>query len=271
MKKDRWNKPFRKIVNFGESHTAGASATRLEWGWAPLLKQMIDRFQYDPVVLINNGLGADVLSKDCPVYEEYQGVRPIGIERYRKHIIEQDPDLVIISFGYNDMRGGTPLPSFVRDLETVVSDIKNEADCLIVLLDTYFLPEKGFQNPTGGTIVGRRWHNANPAIKKEYDTALREIAKKFDLLFVPVSHAQGFAEWGLADPSGEGDIHANDLGHTLIANKIFEVLATNCSCLAKKALDERQRVGKSPWRYGEQTQEGRIIRDFYPESDAFKG
>ena len=29
-------------------------------------------------------------------------------------------------------------------------------------------------------------------------------------------------------------VHANDLGHRIVANRIFEVLAQHCSCLAKK-------------------------------------
>ena len=58
---------------------------------------------------------------------------------------------------------------------------------------------------------------------------LQRTADKLDLLYAEVSAAQGGAEWMICSPSGEGDLHANDLGHRVIANKIFEVLANNCS------------------------------------------
>jgi len=64
----------------------------------------------------------------------------------------------------------------------------------------------------------------------------------------------------------EGDIHVHDLGHRIIANRIFEVLAANCSCIAQKALEDRRRAGKSPWRYGLEGRENALVRDFYPDS-----
>ena len=90
MKRDYRSIPFKKMITLGESHTSGISATRREWGWAPLLKDLIDQFQKEPVALKNHGIGGDILSKDCPVYKDsYQGKRPIAIERYQKHVIEE--------------------------------------------------------------------------------------------------------------------------------------------------------------------------------------
>ena len=59
----------------------------------------------------------------------------------------------------------------------------------------------------------------------------------------------GEAEWLICSPSGVGDTHANDLGHQIVANRVFEVLAVTCSALARKALSDREKVGKSPWRH----------------------
>ncbi len=125
MKRDYWSKPFRKLVTLGESHTAGISATRRERGWAAVLKTLIDEFQERPVAFVNQGLGADILSPACPMYAEYRSWRPIGLERYRKHVIAERPDLVIVSYGYNDMRGGTPVAAFARDLHAMVTDLKH--------------------------------------------------------------------------------------------------------------------------------------------------
>ena len=274
MKRDHCSKPFRKLVAFGESHTVGISATRREWGWAPILKSLIDRFQEKPVAFVNNGIGADVLSRKCPMYGDYKGKRPIGIERYSKHVIDEKPDLVAISYGLNDFRAGTPLAAFEGDLSSMVADIKKRTRSVIVLLDTYFIPGEGFNHKTGGTEVGRAWHFGNKRIQLRYNNAIQQVAKTNDVLFAPISEAQGDAEWMVCTPSGNGDIHANDLGHRVIANRVFEVLANNCSGLSKKALEDRRQTGKSPWRYepwkkgADCRLEDKLKRDFYPDFPA---
>jgi len=274
MKRDFSSKPFKKLVALGESHTVGISASRKELGWAPILKDLIDQFQEKPVTFVNHGIGADVLSKKCPMYRDYQGERPIGIERYRKHVIDEKPDLVVISYGLNDFRAGTPLAAFERDLSTMVADIQKPPRSVIVLLDTYFIPGKGFDHKTGGTEVGRAWHYGNKTIQLRFNKAIKRVAKRHDVLFAPISEAQGDAEWMVCTPSGNGDIHANDLGHRVIGNKVFEVLANNCSGISKKALKDRKQAGKSLWRFdlwkpgADCRWEDKLKRDFYPDFPA---
>jgi lysophospholipase L1-like esterase len=274
MKRDRYSKPFKKMVTLGESHTSGIAATRREWGWAPLVKSLIDQFQEKPVTLLNHGIGGDILSSKCPIYQEFRGRRPSGLERYEKHVIEQKPDLVIISYGYNDMRGGTPAAAFERDLNTMVGDIRKRTKAVIVLLSTYYCPEAGLRQLTGGTEDGSNWGRGGLRVQARFHQILRRAAGTHDLLYADVYDAQGGAEWMICTPSGKGDIHANDLGHRVIANKIFEVLAANCSGLSLKALKDRRRVGKSPWRYepwkpGASCRwEDKLVRDFYPEIPA---
>jgi lysophospholipase L1-like esterase len=254
------------MVTLGESHTAGASATRRDRCWANLLKALIDGSQHSPVTLVNRGLGADIVSKKCPAYKpKYEGQRPIGMERYRKHVIEEDPDLVIISYGYNDMRGGTPLDAFLQDMQTVVDDIKKETRSVMVLLDTYYIPKGGFAGHGGSPEPGESWDHASPEGQALFNQAIAELARKGDTLFASIFDAMGCAEWAISDPSGKGDIHANDLGHRLVANRVFEVLATNCSCLSTLALEQRSRVGKSPWRHVDGALEPQLVRDFFPQ------
>ena len=266
MKTDWWSNPFKRMVTFGESHTVGISATKREYGWASVLKELIDLFQHEPVRLINRGLGADIISRQCPLFQEYKGKRPIGIERYRKHVIEENPDLVIISYGYNDMRAGTPEKAFRADMQTVITDIKNETQSLVVLMDTYFIPGKGYSNGTGGTIAGSNWDRGSKEMQGLYNQTIRDLAGANDLLFASVYEVQEEATWTFCTPSGEGDIHANDLGHRLIAHRVFEVIAANCSCVSIKAQEERERIGKSPWRRGPDSLEAQLIKDFYPDS-----
>jgi lysophospholipase L1-like esterase len=272
MKRDYQPTPFRRMVVFGESHTVGIAATKLEFGWPARLKELIDRFQEVPVDLVNRGIGADVVSKACPIYREYAGRRPIAIERYRKHVIEESPDLVVISFGYNDMRAGTPLKAFVPDMDRIVGDIRSETESVVVLLDLYFIPGLGYEDMTGGTIDGSAWNRGSKEAHDAYNAAIVDLAAKHDTVLAPVYDSMGAAEWLFCAPSGEGDIHANDLGHQVVANCVFEALATHCSALARKSLADRERIGKSPWRHepGSATDplspETRLKADFYPEA-----
>ncbi|MGH8021064.1 MAG: SGNH/GDSL hydrolase family protein [Opitutaceae bacterium] len=204
MKKDYWSKPFRKMVTLGESHTAGISATRRDWGWAAVLKTLIDQFQERPIAFVNQGLGADILSPSCPIYQEFRTWRPIGLERYKKHLIAERPDLAIVSYGYNDMRGGTPVTAFERDLRTMVVDLKRRIRGVIVLLDTYFMPDGGYAHATGGTEAGRSWNHGSPGVQKPFNRAIRRIAEEHDVLFAEISAAQGGTEWLICTPSGKG-------------------------------------------------------------------
>ena len=262
---DRRNEPIRRLVTFGESHTVGISATRPEDGWASILTLLIDRFQDEPVQLVNRGIGADVLSKACPIYEEYRGRRPIGIERYQRHVIDEQPDLVVISFGYNDVRAGTPIDAFEVDLRTMIGDIQ-KTDALILLMDTYAIPGAGHAGRTGGTVAGSAWDKGTPESQGAYNRMLADVATSMGLVFARVFESQDGAPWTFCNPDGIGDIHANDLGHRLIAHRVFEALATQCSFLSIKPQRDREQAGKSLWRYGENSREAVLIADFYPDS-----
>ena len=264
--RDRWTNPFQKMVTFGESHTVGIAASKQNKGWPYRLKTLIDTFQETPVTLVNRGLGADILSTQSPIYTSYENKRPIGIERYQKHVIDLQPDLAIISYGYNDLRSGTPLQAFNKDFQRILTDLQQKTNSLIVLLTTYYIPGKGFRNQTGGTITGEVWNRGTPEIQHSYNQALKSLAKENNCLLADVYETQKGADWTFCSPSGEEDIHANDLGHQLIANTIFETLAQHCSGLSITALKERERVGKSPWRNGPDSLEASLIRDFYPDS-----
>ncbi|MBT3602365.1 MAG: SGNH/GDSL hydrolase family protein [Candidatus Latescibacteria bacterium] len=142
----------------------------------------------------------------------------------------------------------------------------NKTNSLIVLLNTYFIPGKGYRNQTGGTLAGEVWNRGTSEIQLRYNQAIQKTAQKNGCLLADVHEAQKDANWTFCSPSGEEDIHANDLGHQLIANKIFETLATQCSCLSIKSLRDREETGKSPWRNGPRSLEASLIRDFYPDS-----
>ena len=230
-KRDYWSKPFRVAVALGESTTAGGTATGRELTWVSLLANLINEAQLEPVRMINSGIGANVISRRSPEYES--SGKPSAMERYRKHVLEHRPDLVFVSYGLNDARGGTPLAQFLEDVRSVVTDIKDKTGALLVILNAYFVT--GFDRYIP-------YNKANIATLMGYNAALKRLAEETDSLHADVFAAEGMAPW-MIDPDG---VHPNNLGHRVIANRVFEVLAQNCSGLSLKAFELRKNF--KPWR-----------------------
>ncbi len=113
-KRDYCSKPFKIGVALGESTTAGGTRPSRELTWVSRLADMINESQLEPMQMINSGIGANLISRRSPSYE--QSGKPSALERYQKHVIDHHPDLVLISYGLNDARGGTPLAQFLEDL-----------------------------------------------------------------------------------------------------------------------------------------------------------
>lgn len=224
-KRDYSSKPFKVGVALGESTTAGGSATTRELTWVTRLAELINESQLIPVQMINSGIGANVISSRSPSYE--QSGQPSAMERYQKHVIDQRPDLVLISYGLNDARGGTPLAQFLDDLRHVTLDIKEQTGAVIVLVNAYFMT--GFDRYLP-------YDQANIATFLGFNAGIQRLAEECDVLYADVFAAEGMATW-MIDPDG---VHANNLGHRVIANRVFEVLAQNCSGLAEKAFELRK-------------------------------
>ena len=224
-KRDYCSRPFRVMVALGESTSAGGSATSRELTWVARLADLINQCQLEPVRSINSGIGGNVISPRSPSYE--QSGKPSAIERVRQHVIAHHPDLVTISYGLNDARGGTPLAQFLEDLKRLIEEIRRDTHAVIVLLNAYFMI--GFDRYFP-------YNQGNLATFMGYNAGIRRIAEECDVLYGDVFAAEGMAEW-VIDPDG---VHANNLGHLLIGNRIFEVLAQNCSCLSQQAFELRK-------------------------------
>ena len=223
VKKDWWSQEFRKLVTLGESTTAGGWSTTPERCWASLLAELINDFQSRPVKLFNGGIGANVISTRSPGYP-YSG-KPAATERLGKHVIEQHPDLVVISYGLNDARSGTPLELFREELVTIVRRVRQELQPLITLMGPYYM--------TDFTLGGEHWSHADLPLFYRFNEVVSQVAREQQCLFANILAANGGTDW-MVHYDG---CHANDLGHRIIANRIFEVLAQNCSCLAKRTKD----------------------------------
>lgn len=230
-KRDYRDQPFKIGVAIGESTTAGGTATSRDLTWVSRLTELINESQLEPIKMINSGIGANLISSRSPSFE--QSGKPSAAERYRKHVLDFAPDLVMISYGLNDARGGTPLAQFLEDLKHVTLDIKEKTRAVVVLVNAYFMT--GFDQYLP-------YNQANVATFMGYNSGIKRLAEECDVLYADVFAAQDMAAW-MVDPDG---VHANNLGHRVIANRIFEVLAQNCSGLSQKAFELRKNFKQ--WR-----------------------
>ncbi|NJD02390.1 MAG: SGNH/GDSL hydrolase family protein [Ruminiclostridium sp.] len=233
MKKDYCKEPFKYMVAIGDSITMGASATKREYCWVYRLAELISEFQENEIEFFNAGIGGNLISRRSYAYNDKDSGKPSGLERFRRDVICRKPDLIVISYGLNDLRCGTPIDIFLEDFDIMVKEIQKETKAIIVVVNTYFI--------TGYKDYPEVWGQADIESTHIYNSLLQDYSKANGLLYADVYSAQGEANWVVA---GDG-VHPNNLGHLLIANKVFEVIASNCSCLSVKAYKEA--VGYSGW------------------------
>jgi len=231
-KRDWWNKEFGMLVTLGESTTAGGWASYRERSWAHQLARIINEFQRIPVQLVNVGIGANVISTRSPSYE-HSG-KPAALERLEPHVVHHQPDLLVVSYGLNDARGGTPLDLFADEMRTLIDRVREKIQPLIVLLGPYFM--------TGFDQFGPNWNHASLEIFHQFNQTTAVVATEKDCLFVDLLSAYNNTSWMVHHDT----VHANDLGHRVVANQIFAVLAANCSGLAQETQQLEQRIPR--WR-----------------------
>ena len=218
-KKRDWSKnEFRKMVTLGESTTAGGWSTSRKRCWVSVLGDLINDFQRQKMEVFNAGIGANVISKDSPCYP-HSG-KPAADERLGKHVFDQKPDLLIISYGLNDARGGTPLGFFKEAMTKIVREVRKKIDPVIVIPGPYYMNDFG--------AGGKAWTNADLSLFEKFNRGVAQVAKREKCLYVDLLSSYNKTDWFIHYDG----VHANDVGHRVVAHKIFEVLAQNCSGIA---------------------------------------
>lgn len=225
--------PFRRMVVLGDSIAYGMCASRHENEWPQVAAGLLRHFQEGDLEVLNRGLPAEVISPRAPGYGE--SCQPSLIERYRRHCIELQPDLVIIAEGLNDMRSGMAIQEYVADLTQIVSDIRRETGALVVLVGIY---HQVFGAGANDPVALPTWTKWTPDIAVLYNNAVRQVAKATGALFVDAQAAMGGADWTLNPDC----CHPNDLGHVLVGNAVFQAIATHCPALGEKTLAEVDRL-----------------------------
>ena len=255
MKRDWWSEEFRTLITLGESITAGGWASCRERCWPQVLSHMINEVQRLPLQLVNVGIGANMIAKRSP--GSRYGSRPAAAERLEKHVLNNSangapvvPDLLVIAYGMNDAAGGTPVPQFVEDLSGIIDRVREKFKLLIVLAGPYFAVDFKIGGPGLDYASLKSYH--------KFNDATRELANKKECLFADLLAAFDNAPW-MVHRDG---IHSNDLGHRVVANHIFNLLAANCSGLAKETKAVEEHI--LPWR------DEAILQDLTETADPFE-
>ena len=225
-KRDYWNREFRRLVILGESTVEGG-------GWLPaasdrysdVLVRLINHVQSQPIEYHNAGIGASVISPNSPGYDA--SAKPSAMERYESEVIARKPDLFVMAYGLNDMRAGMDPQAFARDLDALTSHVRRAVGELTILfVNVYHMSRYDWYPP---------FDRGSVEATQIYNGVIHNVAEKVDGLVADVWGAQGMADW-LVHPDS---VHANRVGNIVIANRIFETLANNCSglCLATREAD----------------------------------
>ena len=234
--KDMRSEPIRRLVTLGDSITWGYSASEKEACWVNRTVRMIERFQGSEIELMNQGIGGNVLTPLCPAYPV--SGRPCGLERVEEQVIALDPDMVILAYGVNDSRGGTDPELFRREYQKLIDTIRARIDPTIVMTSLFYLHEAGYN-------AHEDWGHSNYDLTDVYNLVIRQLAENNGLVFADVYAAQSGVDW-FVDPD---HVHPNDLGHFVIANRVFEAIARSCSLVARTSPGET-RISSFGQTYG---------------------
>ena len=218
--RDMRAEPVRRIVALGESTTWGYSVSAKEKCWAEIVTRLLEEFQGSPIELVNQGIGSNVITTECPAYEH--SAKPAALERLDTDLIDLEPDLVLLSYGLNDSRGGTAPEVFRQAFQELVDRIRARIDPLIVVLNTYYMHEVLYSNCTN-------WEESDYDVTEVFNLVIEQLARKNGLILADIYAAEVGVDW-LVD---EDHCHPNDLGHRLIGHRVFEAVVRNCSFTAR--------------------------------------
>ncbi|HZP02090.1 MAG TPA: GDSL-type esterase/lipase family protein [Terriglobia bacterium] len=229
--KDYRKEPFRRLVILGESTVEGGP-----WlpnpghdRYADALVRLINACQEKPIEYFNKGIGANAISPRSPGYA--QSVKPSALERYKKDVIANQPDLFILAYGLNDMRAAMPIKDFREDMATIIRDVQQACHPVTVLTTVYYM--------TGY----RSWPPYNQGsieLTLKYNECIRSLAEEFDCILADVWAAEGLADWLIHNDG----VHANLVGNLVIAGRIFEAIAQHASGLTNWAFSQ---VADNEW------------------------
>lgn len=174
------NRPV--IVTFGDSLTAGVAGRSYPDDLQNLLDQNGYQYRVD-----NQGVSGDTTTD--------------GLARI-DNVLAVHPALVILEFGGNDGLRGIPVEATKKNLDEMISRIK-QADIPLVLLGITLPPNYG------------------PDYVKPFTAMFSELAKKYRLKFMPFLLIDVYQHPDMMQPDG---IHPNGKGNEVVAQDVFQLI-----------------------------------------------
>lgn len=233
--RDKRSEPVKRVVTMGESTTWGYSASAKEKCWVNVVVGMLEEFAGGKVELINQGIGSNVLTRKCPAYE--YSAKPCGLDRLDAEVIAYRPDLLLLSYGLNDSRGGTTVEDFRSGYQELIDRVRAKIDPVMVLVNTYYMHEEIYDYPN--------WDKSDYEVTEEYNRVIKQLAESNGLILADVYSGERGVDWFI----DMDHCHANDLGHRIIANRVFEAIARNCSFVARE-MPKESLIGEFRDKYG---------------------
>jgi len=239
MKKDYRSEPVKKMVIIGESNAFGMCASDPRNEWFQTIANLIRDFQDEPLIALNNAIPANVISPKSPGHVMLPECgKPSAMERYEHDLIAHQPDIAIIAYGLNDSRCGYPAASFLDDLEHIVSETVKRTDALVVLVSPYWntqydediwnsldtKPEWAVGEYSTFAVTGR-------SLVSSYVSGIEKVAGEYGCLFADLFTPTEGCTWLLHSDQ----CHYNDVGHKILGQVVFNVIACNCSLIGNKS------------------------------------
>ena len=227
------SEPVERVVALGESTTWGYSVSSKEKCWVNQVVRMLDEFQDQKIEVINQGIGSNVLTPKCP----QKGAGRPALLRVDHDLIAHKPDLVFLSYGLNDSRAGTKPEVFRAEYQKLIDRIRAKIDPVIVIVNVYYMHEEMYKYPG--------WDKSNYQVTDAYNRIIQKLSEANRLILADVYSAEVGVDWVI----DMDHCHPNDLGHRLIANRVFEAIVRNCSCVAAQ-MPKETLIGRFRAQYG---------------------
>jgi acyl-CoA thioesterase-1 len=175
------------ILFFGDSLTAGLGLNP-NLAFPGLIAQRLDSLGYSYQV-VNAGLSGETTAS---------GRNRLG------WVLKQPVDIFVLELGANDGLRGIPLSETRKNLQAMITRVRDEYPEAVIVL-------AGMQLPP----------NMGPEYTDEFRKIFPELAQSEDVLLIPFL-LQGVG--GIPELNQEDGIHPTEAGHQIVADNVWSVL-----------------------------------------------
>ena len=183
-----------RIVALGDSLTYG---WMVEKGYIDFLDEMLKKkYPKATITIINRGLPGDTSRG--------------GLFRLQKHVIEENPDLVLLQFALNDALTGFTVDEFYSNMKSMVEQIQQDTSAEILLMTSPLIYDRVMQRmaePYYGRII---------TLAAEKKLPLAQVHEYWGQKISGGVEHRGLVQDDLAHPTVEG--------HLLMAEAVMEML-----------------------------------------------